>query len=83
MGASTAVDRLVALARQQASVHGDFGSEDAAEAVVPRRRKELLTACEGLDLRHGVVAIPGEWDAVRRWLVLTVAAHLDAVGVEA
>src|SRR4030081_940056 len=83
MGRSTAVDVRVALARQQASESGHWDSEDAADAVVPWSPRELVTAFGGLDLRDDLVAIPGEGEAVRRCLVLTVAAHLDVEGAGA
>ena len=41
MGRSTAVDVLVALARQQASESGHWDSEDAADAVVLRDTEEV------------------------------------------
>jgi hypothetical protein len=77
--ARTVRDELVDRARVIVFGAGvPYDSEAAAEAVVPSSQEQLMLVLNSLHRRVDVRAIPGEWDAVRRWLVLVVASHLDA-----
>ena len=70
---------FVATARCAAATNGRSDDAEAmAEAVVPWSRELLQVALASIDGRADTTGIPGEWAAVRRWLVLVVAAHLDA-----
>lgn len=83
MGERTLSD-LVADARRVALIDGLYvDPESLADAVVPSRPDDLLVLLESTDGRHLVDGIPGNWEAVRCWPVLSVAAHLDTTNVKA